>query len=376
MTKKSIYIIAIIFSILAGCKEEIDILSQQYEKLLVVDGMITNQPGPYTVKISYSSMVNDAQYKGLKNCKVTIEEENGTREVLEEGYHGIYETSPNGIQGIPGNSYRLIIETEEGKTYQTDYHKLNIPVEIDTITAKLEYVDQLYADKIPGCQFYISTEETDPNGSFIMWKMEETYEYTAEYQIDSYMKDGNIYEQKNKDSLYRCWRTVDMKEIFTENSVDVSSPRLKEIPLHFVSNQTKRLQYRYSLLVEQYTLSRDAYAYWDEIKAQLSGDNFLEPEQHYKLAGNVYNKANDEEVVLGHFTVAPIVKKRIFFDPPNITIKGNKCFVNNEFPSMIGASYNHKIFFVSGEDGFGAVNDICIDCRTAGGKLKKPDFWK
>ena len=373
MIKKGIQIISVvIFFIFAGCKDQIDITSEEYEKFLVVEGMITNQPGPYTVKISHSSVVNNPEFDGISDCKVTIEEENGNSEVLQEVKNGVYETSPDGIIGIPGNSYRLVIETKEGKNYQTDYQKLKTPVEIDTITAKLEYVDQIHAERIPGYQFYVTTKETDQDGSFLMWKMEETYEYTAEYKIESYMLDGQIYEQKDKDSLYRCWKTIDMKDIFTENSVGVSSPGLEEVPLHFVDNQTKRLQYRYSLLLEQYTLNREAYTYWEEIKDQLTGDNFLEPEQHYKLTGNVHNIDNEKEIILGHFTVASIEKKRVFFERPNITVKKNMCFVDPETASMIGASFLRKVILVKG----GAVNDICVDCRAEGGKLKKPEFWK
>jgi hypothetical protein len=373
--KFNIIIIICLLSIL-GCKEEINLVSDQYDKSFVVDGMITNQPGPYTVKVSYTSAVHDGSFRGISGCDVTIEEKYGEKELLTEAEPGIYKTHPNGIQGKTGKSYRLVIETNEGKIYQSDYQEMPQPIEIDTVSARLEYEKRASLDPLPGYQFYISTKETTREGSYFLWKMEETFEYTSRYKIEGIMRDGEFIFNVDPDSLYKCWKTQRIRKIYTDNSVGISSKRLKNSPLHFINNQTKRLQRRYSLLIEQFSLNKNSYSYWSEVESQVTGENFLDSKQPYKLTGNIYNPEDEQEPVLGNFTVASKVKRRFFFESPGFYIKKTACWAETELDMFKGNSYKEDVLLVIGEQGLGAPETVCVDCRAAGGKLKPPEFWE
>ena len=115
---------------------EIDSNSNQ---LLVVDGKITNFPGPYTVKLSLSSTLLDTAFIPQTLAKVTILDDQGNQEVLIENYPGIYQTSLGGIQGVIGRSYKINIVLNNGNTYESDYEKLLSPVEIEDVLYEQEW---------------------------------------------------------------------------------------------------------------------------------------------------------------------------------------------------------------------------------------------
>jgi hypothetical protein len=190
------------------------------------------------------------------------------------------------------------------------------------------------------------------------------------------MRDGEFIFNVDPDSLYKCWKTQRIRKIYTDNSVGISSKRLKNSPLHFINNQTKRLQRRYSLLIEQFSLNKNSYSYWSEVESQVTGENFLDSKQPYKLTGNIYNPEDEQEPVLGNFTVASKVKRRFFFESPGFYIKKTACYPETELSAFKGGSFNEDILLVIGEKGLGAPETVCVDCRAAGGKLKPPEFWE
>ena len=75
MKYKLSLIILLASIILAGCEEEVKLTTEEYEQMLVVDGTITNEPGPYTVKLSLSTPVDESKLKPYTGCIVTIFEE-------------------------------------------------------------------------------------------------------------------------------------------------------------------------------------------------------------------------------------------------------------------------------------------------------------
>ena len=102
-----------------ACVDEYWPKLDKYEDLLVVDGMITNFPGPYTIKLSISSSVDNPMYIPFGGATVIIADHLGNNEILSETDEGTYTTSLSGIQGIIGRKYRIEIETADNKNYKS-----------------------------------------------------------------------------------------------------------------------------------------------------------------------------------------------------------------------------------------------------------------
>ncbi|MBI9054834.1 MAG: DUF4249 domain-containing protein [Bacteroidales bacterium] len=249
------YILIVIVLLGFACKEEFLLDINTNETHLVVDGVITNEADPYTVKLSLSSQVNLNNTIPLSGYSVKIIDDLGNAESLKETSPDVYNTDMNGLQGKIGLSYKLLNKSHTGTEYETYFQKIPQIIEIDSLYASYEnkeLVDDSY--ELSGYQFFIDTKES---------------------------------ETQRK--------------------------------LHFVDNNSRRLNIRYSTLVRQYMINEEAYLFWNNIENQISLDNVLYASQPYNVEGNVYNKNNPNEKIFGYFTVGSVQQKRIFVDRSIVT---------------------------------------------------------
>lgn len=374
MLKKKTLILLILIIALA-CKDEFLLESKAYKPILVVDGLISNEPPPYTVELSLSSPITTIEKYPFQRCTVILNESTGKSETLTEIKPGVYNTASDGIQGIIGNKYSISITTPEGKEYISEPGEIKQSVGIDTIYAELVYLDDIeYVYGLPGYQFYMNSETASTQDNFLLWKMIETYQYTSIHKLFA-IWDGVILHTNNYGMFdkyinrYRCWKTENVKMISTAKTSNLSIPKISNHPLHFVGTDTRKLQERYSLLLKQYAIGETDYYYWKGLEDLISQENFLIANQPYNLVGNIRNTMDKNEQVFGNFTVASVTEKRIFLDPPRATFYYTKlCYRNYD--------YKKGVFIVIGDEGrLASVKEGCIDCTYFGGVTNKPDFW-
>lgn len=370
---------------MSSCIDEYwpDVLPK-YQNALVVDGEITNKPGPYQIKLSLSTNVNNPYFRPLTGCEVVISEKNGGSEILDEIEKGIYTTSIDGIQGKCGNSYKLTIITPGNDRFESEYDKMAFPTEIDTIYTEIEY--QTHPDfdfrNITGFRFFVDTYTADTSINYYLWQLESTYKFNANYRIKYYW-DGQMHPFSPSDSLYTCYLTKIEPEVFVYNTVDLSVPKITKLPLHYVNTETKELSIRYSLLATQYSLTKDAYQYWDNIKSLENEQGKLHSRLPFQIQGNITNIENSKEPILGYFIVAGVSTKRVFMDRPTGVdwYYPDSCNLSPIDRELLYQNYRYwPLYFPAnyvGEVQMAAWVDYqwCVDCTKLDGYLEKPDFW-
>lgn len=378
MIRKGWIIILVTIISLAGCRDEFDPEIDDYDNLLVVDGLLTNEEGPYTIRLSRTASVDKPDYNPLSGCTVKLHENTGYTEELTEVDSGVYQTAPDGLQTQIGNSYKLSVNTPDGETYESDFIELREPVGIQSITHDLEFHEtNEYPKPLPGYQFFVSTEAAQKQDAYFLWRMMETYEYTSEFRIHYIYRGMGIEEFLNNDTLYRCWKTAKVPEFFTGSTQALNSTQVKKKPLHFVSTEGKRIQVRYSLLLKQFTISSEAYHFWTDVREQVTGDDFLFSSQPYPIRGNMRNVDDSDDIVLGYFTVGSVAKNRIFVDrPEDVTFYYQRCVVNTDLRGLgyLGPD-DFPVYLTNSPEGIGMASEYCFDCTLYGGKLNKPAFW-
>ncbi len=269
-----------------------------------------------------------------------------------------------------------------------------------------------------GLQFYVTSAEASERSEYFLWEMEETYEYHSAYQIEHmfegefvdgvmrYVPPYNIKKTVNKDTLYYCWRTDVVKEIFTINLNLFSSPKVENLPLNFISYSNEKLKYGYSLLVNQYTVSENAHNYLKRITDQSSNREGLFFTQPYQVRGNITNIEDPLDPVLGYFmTASKNEGKRVKYEAPSVIepdgyrncriIEYNRGdYLSTTHISPVLAYLLHQTNYTTITylthawvcyQPCGApriyhyvlciVDEGCVDCRTRGGTTIKPDFW-
>jgi hypothetical protein len=124
--KKYIGIIIAAF-FLASCEKVIDIDLNTSSPQFVIEGNITDESGPYTVKLSRTvNFSNPNTYPPVSGALVIISDNTGITDTLTETVSGSYQT--HSIKGTPGKTYTLKVITE-GKHYNaisTMPYKVNL----------------------------------------------------------------------------------------------------------------------------------------------------------------------------------------------------------------------------------------------------------
>jgi len=108
-------------------------------KYLVIEGTITNETGPYMIRISGTTPYNRSvgQTKDtlqVSGAFVIISDNTGMVDTCREEEPGKYYTS--GIRGETGKTYRLNIRMPDGTAYQSEPCTMTDPVGFDSIYAQ------------------------------------------------------------------------------------------------------------------------------------------------------------------------------------------------------------------------------------------------
>src|ERR1700712_1153089 len=119
--------------IATSCKKVIDVKVANDADQLVIEGGISNEPGPQYVRISRSvPFTSSNTYPPVTGATVTLNNNNGRITPFPEGPEGYYAINP--ALGTMGRTYTLSVEVD-GKTYKANSTMPNLVV-LDSIASR------------------------------------------------------------------------------------------------------------------------------------------------------------------------------------------------------------------------------------------------
>ena len=99
---------------LLGCEKEIQLPLDPNQSLLVIDGSITDDAGPYYIKLSKSNSISaSSNFLAVTDALVIVKDNIGQIDTLKHQKEGEYKT--NKIKGIYGNTYYLEVQVADKK---------------------------------------------------------------------------------------------------------------------------------------------------------------------------------------------------------------------------------------------------------------------
>jgi hypothetical protein len=103
-------LIILCLSLLVSCyREPFDIDATQFGPSIVIEGNVTDQEGPHTVKISRTTeLTGENVFPRVSGATVSIHDNLNNTVELKEVTSGIYQTSA--LTGVPGRTYTLIVK--------------------------------------------------------------------------------------------------------------------------------------------------------------------------------------------------------------------------------------------------------------------------
>ena len=114
MMLKKYFSIILIGIFLLGCEKEIQLALDPNQSLLVIDGSITDEAGPYSIKLSKSKGISaPSNFLAVTNALVIVKDNLGQIDTLKHEKQGEYKT--NKIKGIYGNTYYLEVQVGDKK---------------------------------------------------------------------------------------------------------------------------------------------------------------------------------------------------------------------------------------------------------------------
>jgi hypothetical protein len=354
---------------IAGCTVEFDPDIRTNDELLVVEGMITNQNRTNKIKLSRSTKIGmPVGNTPVRGALVTITDENGAITTLTEDPAGTYSTDSTLFRGRIGGKYSLNVKIND-QNYGTDFIEM-LPV---------PPINSLYYEKVvitaardsndidEGARIYI--DSYDPSGKclYFRWDYVETWEYQIPYNVVNKI----------------CWVTERSDEILIKNTSNYSQAKVSKFPVLFISNKSDRLKETYSILVNQYSVNEQEFSFWEKVKNISQNVGNLYDVTPMSVQGNILNCDDEDETVLGYFSVSAVAEKRLFIHDTflGLPVFVTYCATDTARGSLPGTGLNTDFWVIEDYSDeippFWVISTFreCADCSTRGTRIR-PEFWE
>ncbi len=374
-----------------------------YESILVVDGLVTDENRSYTVRLSRTIQEQDAIPVKVSDAEVFITDDRNNSFRLMNTCEGIYKTDSIEFRGSIGNSYVLHIICG-GEEYESESCLMQSVPAIDSIYySKEQVLSNNSTETHEGIRIYLDSEKSD-NNKYYRWDFEETWKFRVPTPKKyDYINEFNIAIIPESQVNEFCWKSRKSDELLIDYIYDSEHDRIEKEPLFFIaSDKSDRLMIHYSILVSQYSVSKNEFEFWENLKKVNESGEDIFSSIPFPVISNIHNINNTKDRVLGYFQVSAVkqMRKEIPFseiveldlpfyedpcirieDSPNIYpwnrwnppltwddiyymyISSGYTFVEPKYLS--GSRELDRLIFTSPE---------CTDCEITG-TLTKPDFW-
>lgn len=313
-----------------SCVDRLQFDVPEVEGTLVVDGYISDQPGPYSVRLLLLSKTTSVLNLGheVTAKKVTLFDNEGNWEDLRNQGQGVYATDVNGIRGEVGKKYHLRIELPEGTIFESKPDELTPSGSIDSIYYEYESSLPISGPTQNGFRIYIDATSS-LSGGFARWR------YSGVFSLRTY--------PENNWSLSNCpprgeraplpcsgfvWSGF-MKNVgpctccISYIAEPESKPHLNDNVIATIGNFKKEemgyvtldpyifSENKYMLKVESMSLSKGGYEYWKVFRDQKEGATSLFQPAFGKAKTNIFSTNSDVEA--GGFFYATAIRSRVAF---------------------------------------------------------------
>lgn len=376
------------FSCLSGCVERYYPEEDGIRTgTLVINAHLTDQAGEQVIEISRSSGLTTPSFDPVSGSLAEVIREDGEFRVFTEFKQGYYGTNLDKSFLQTGENYMLHVITPDGNEYQSAFDRLRPVPEIDSLYYQVEHNSFASADEtLNGIRFYLDFTYDDEDYEYIRWDLTETYEFHNPL-MEAFILDVDfVLKELSDTSNYRvCYITNDLFTIHSMALGYLDFGTYIKKPFTFIPNNQleQKLHHKYSLLVKQYSLGQEAFHYWNELKKTSQEQGFLFDRQPALLKSNIHNVNDDQELVLGFFSMAGVVEKRAYaVKPGGLDLSPYEwyCFPVPQGPTgpltedMLPMYYARA--WKDGVSSFARVNKRCVDCREYKNSTHiMPDFW-
>jgi hypothetical protein len=306
----------------AGCKKYYAPHATSTDNsFLVIEGVIAAGSDSTVINLSRTvQLTSTSTNKAETGAKVSVDDQQGAKYTLSEVNSGRYAAPPLNLD--VSHQYRLNITTTDGQTYVSDYVPVKVTPPIDSVYYKIETTTINYFNNIQssGLKIYADTHDPADNTRYYRWDYVETYIYQSPRVSDF------IFDTKNPDTLkwsrprtaaeqiHTCYITANSSTINVGTSAVLSNDVIANNAVTEIPSTSEKVLHRYSILIKQYALTKDAYNFWVQLKKNTQQIGTVFDAQPSANATNLHCTSDPSRIVIGYVSASSIMQKRIFID--------------------------------------------------------------
>lgn len=312
-------LLSILIFTLVSCVDVFDPQLTGKDAQIVFEGTLTDQPGPHYFVLSFSAGYNSQESvfdRFVNAAKVWITDEKNVITNLIDFNRGQFRT-PDGFRGQIGKSYTLHIRTSDGTEYASSAETMRLSPPIDKIYSEFK-INTTPRPKYRGnFNVYIDVKDPTTEGDFYRWNW-KNYQKASSCELYTVPRtDPPVrYYKKCCEECWNITQCIGCVKVASDNLVNgrtLAKQNIAQIPYDDTTP--------YYLLVEQLSLSREAYNFWKSVDAQANNSGGIFDTAPAMIRGNIKNLKDASVPMLGFFQVSAVSQKVAYIQRNGVGIQ-------------------------------------------------------
>lgn len=327
------------FILMTACVERIDFDTPAARSIVVIEGLISDEPGPYMIQVTRALPLDaDTSLRvPVLGAEVTLHDDAGLEERMVAFTPGYYQ-SGGVIRGQVGHRYYVTVKVGE-VTFQSAPDELTPVGEIQTIRTKFErrYSKQQFGDVLADVFNVFIDADAGEGNRYVRWKFTGTYKAMtnpelralkiAEFVLKAPLPcsgytvepggGGGVLTKMKECTCCTCWARhyEDMPHLSDDEKVSDGkylNIKVGEVPINGATFFEK-----YLIEVDQMSLTRTSYEFFNQIRAQRqSATNIFQP-AYGAIIGNITSSSPNQQAI-GLFYSTAIRRKFLYLTPEDV----------------------------------------------------------
>jgi Domain of unknown function (DUF4249) len=309
-----------------GCVDKVDLSLPASELPIIVDGMVTDQPGPDTVRLTQAYPADGQTHPrtGISGAKMAIADDVGTVDSLIELGNGVYIT--NALNGVVGRTYQLSI-------LLPDTNQINpVPTRVVSTPQRLlpaGSVDEVFYELTTrinistglsenGFNIFINSTLGPGSSRRMLWRFFGTFTVTTDpsaITIEIPCADPPCQQIPLPCSedceCCTCWYTTFERAPIVSAPNVLGGSQLNRVFIQYIPINSRTFFERYRVEVSQMELSEEVFEFYQAIRNQAdNASNIFQP-PFFELEGNLTVQSGSLQVT-GTFAASAVARRHIY----------------------------------------------------------------
>ena len=312
-SKIKFIILSFFFTLIYSCTEKFYPEIDADVSILVIDGKITNDSGPYEVRLFRTvDLIKVDTLKPEANAEIILKDDLGNSELFQEIRPGVYQTVYSIIKGEVGQTYWIEIETATGEKYESTPEKMPPPFEIESIYGKEEEVIINASEKQNAVKIYFDAKANSTDANYIRWKYRESYEWRSPEILNS--------EKFTENPSKVCYPVTTFPLVNIFDASNLSSKFISQQSTSTIYTDEVKLLYNYLIDITLLSTTQTNYEFWKKTKSVNFSEGALYDITPANIEGNI-SGCDERCKSSGYFEVSSVSRTTKFFHENDFTLE-------------------------------------------------------